>query len=177
MEQDYGELTILRPWLELTAFFGQQADWERPWRLLERWAGAAGCAGLDALEKLMGMASFYKTMPGLLEGVALGGEGDLWRRSGEYDAGAVTLMTLHAAKGLEFPVVFLCGVRRGVLPLESERHPVDGGEERRLFYVGMTRAKRRADPAHLGGGALSLPGGASLHFGGAGGGPGTPQRI
>ncbi len=141
VEQDYGELTILRPWLELTAFFGQQADWERPWRLLERWAGAAGCTGSDALEKLMGMASFYKTMPGLLEGVALGGEGDLWRRSGEYDAGAVTLMTLHAAKGLEFPVVFLCGVRKGVLPLESERHPVDGGEERRLFYVGMTRAR------------------------------------
>ena len=58
-----------------------------------------------------------------------------------YDAGAVTLMTLHGAKGLEFPAVFLCGVRKGSIPLESERRPVDLEEERRLFYVGLTRAK------------------------------------
>ena len=49
------------------------------------------------------------------------------------------LTTFHAAKGLEFPVVFLCGVRRGVVPLEAEG--VDAAEERRLLYVGMTRAR------------------------------------
>lgn len=50
-------------------------------------------------------------------------------------------MTLHAAKGLEFPVVFLAGASRGVIPLESPGRENDPQEERRLFYVGMTRAK------------------------------------
>ena len=53
----------------------------------------------------------------------------------------VTLMTLHGSKGLEFPVVFLCGVQKGRIPLESPHRPTDLEEERRLFYVGMTRAK------------------------------------
>ena len=50
-------------------------------------------------------------------------------------------MTLHGAKGLEFPVVFLAGVKAGTLPLESQGRPADIEEERRLFYVGMTRAR------------------------------------
>ena len=50
-------------------------------------------------------------------------------------------MTLHGSKGLEFPIVFLAGLQQGCLPLESEAHPADLEEERRLFYVGMTRAK------------------------------------
>ena len=52
-------------------------------------------------------------------------------------------MTLHGSKGLEFPVVFLAGVKKGTLPLESAAHPADIPEERRLFYVGMTRAKEK----------------------------------
>lgn len=50
-------------------------------------------------------------------------------------------MTLHGSKGLEFPVVFIYGADQGSIPLESEKHPTDKEEERRLFYVGMTRAK------------------------------------
>ena len=50
-------------------------------------------------------------------------------------------MTLHGAKGLEFPVVFLTGVSAGMLPLESQGRSTDMEEERRLFYVGLTRAK------------------------------------
>ena len=50
-------------------------------------------------------------------------------------------MTLHGSKGLEFPAVILYGVRDGMIPFESENHPTDKEEERRLFYVGMTRAK------------------------------------
>ena len=54
---------------------------------------------------------------------------------------AVRLMTLHAAKGMEFPAVFVSGVKAGVLPLERKGRAVDLCEERRLFYVGMTRAQ------------------------------------
>ena len=56
-------------------------------------------------------------------------------------AEAVTLMTLHAAKGLEFKVVFIAGVEDGMIPFVTAREEADVEEERRLFYVGMTRAK------------------------------------
>jgi len=54
----------------------------------------------------------------------------------------ISLMTMHAAKGLEFPVVFITGCERGYIPLEREgEKEIDINEERRLFYVAMTRAK------------------------------------
>src|SRR5438045_6684291 len=59
-----------------------------------------------------------------------------------YDERAqITLMTLHAAKGLEFPLVFLCGLEEGLFPhSRTFLNPDDVEEERRLCYVGMTRA-------------------------------------
>ena len=78
---------------------------------------------------------------------------------------AVTLMTLHSAKGLEFPAVFITGLETGILPHFRAFEELDGiSEERRLFYVGVTRAKQRLFMSYAfrralysGGGALSRP--------------------
>ena len=60
-------------------------------------------------------------------------------------ARSVSLMTIHAAKGLEFPVVFVAGCEEGIIPYgdaaDPEREPADVEEERRLLYVAMTRAR------------------------------------
>ena len=81
----------------------------------------------------------------LLEETALVADQDSY----EGDADAVTLITLHAAKGLEFPVVFIAGLEEGLFPhsraLDDERQLE---EERRLAYVGITRAKRRLFLSH-----------------------------
>ena len=82
--------------------------------------------------------------PGLsdfLERVALVADSD---QIPDDDAGVVTLMTLHTAKGLEFPVVFLTGLEDGVFPhMRSLGDQPELEEERRLAYVGVTRAQQR----------------------------------
>ncbi|HSE71384.1 MAG TPA: DNA helicase PcrA [Nocardioidaceae bacterium] len=87
-------------------------------------------------------------VPGLgdfLERVALVADSDQIPDQGEGDdAGVVTLMTLHTAKGLEFPVVFLTGLEDGVFPhMRSLGDQPELEEERRLAYVGLTRAQQR----------------------------------
>jgi len=103
-------------------------------------------ARLENLEELIAAAEDYvrgqedATLEGFLDGVALVSDVD------ELPDGArgVTLMTLHSAKGLEFPVVFLTGMEEGVFPHVRAMDSVDEiEEERRLCYVGITRAKER----------------------------------
>ncbi|MDE2860287.1 MAG: UvrD-helicase domain-containing protein [Chloroflexota bacterium] len=75
-----------------------------------------------------------------LEGAALVSDVDALEEGED----AITLITLHQAKGLEFPVVFIVGLEEGMLPhIRSFDDPEQMEEERRLFYVGMTRAKER----------------------------------
>lgn len=96
----------------------------------------------EALSMLRGAALGHATAASLLDALAFGSEGDITRASGAaYPSEAVSLMTLHGAKGLEFPVVFLCGMQEGMLPLIPPKGICDEEEERRLLYVGMTRAK------------------------------------
>ncbi|MFZ5785576.1 MAG: ATP-dependent helicase [Acidobacteriota bacterium] len=78
------------------------------------------------------------SLKGFMDEVALLTDADV-RASGQ----AVQLSTLHAAKGLEFDAVFLVGLEDGLLPLRRGDDPGDVEEERRLAYVGMTRARRR----------------------------------
>lgn len=76
---------------------------------------------------------------------------DLFRQRYEdpdIDAEKITLMTLHASKGLEFGCVFICGCEEGILPLSLMNMTADRDEERRLLYVGMTRARHRLYLTH-----------------------------
>jgi DNA helicase-2/ATP-dependent DNA helicase PcrA len=93
------------------------ADWPRLLHL------AAGCPSVDIL----------------FDKIALEQPEDAF----EFDVEKVSLMTLHASKGLEFPAVFIVGCEERILPLDFVGMTSDADEERRLFYVGMTRAKEQ----------------------------------
>ena len=114
----------------------------KPQKLLEEWRKDWQLEQKEEMQKLYQTAVFYQKMPEFLEALEKGTEGDLKRCGGkQYMAGAVTLMTLHGSKGLEFPVVFLYGARKGRIPFAGGKAPLEEEEERRLFYVGLTRAK------------------------------------
>jgi DNA helicase-2/ATP-dependent DNA helicase PcrA len=105
----------------------------------DRWANVMELYNLAASGEFTSLSSF-------LEQVALVSEAD----NLEEHPSAATLLTLHAAKGLEFPVVFITGLEDGMLP--HSRSLDDGeslAEERRLFYVGITRAKDRVYLSHV----------------------------
>ncbi|GAA4206991.1 DNA helicase PcrA [Actinocatenispora rupis] len=103
---------------------------------IERAAAAGDTDDADAEET--------PSLAGFLEQVALVADADEIPEGDEEHAGVVTLMTLHTAKGLEFPVVFLTGMEDGVFPhLRSMGDKRELEEERRLAYVGITRARQR----------------------------------
>ena len=104
----------------------------------DRWANVMELRGVALMSSELTLSEF-------LEQVALVSETD----DLEDDPKAVTLLTLHAAKGLEFPIVFLAGLEDGVLPHSRSMDDSESlAEERRLFYVGITRAKDKVFITH-----------------------------
>jgi DNA helicase-2/ATP-dependent DNA helicase PcrA len=89
-------------------------------------------------------ATYGDDLAGFLTALTLQRDGDGF----DPRADRVAILTLHAAKGLEFPVVFMVGCEEGLLPYLPPNKPVDVGEERRLFYVGMTRAREQLILTH-----------------------------
>ncbi len=105
---------------------------------------------VDNLRELIAVAREFEeaqpegTLGDFLERVSLVADSDDIPAEGDRGQGPVTLMTLHTAKGLEFPVVFLTGLEDGVFPHQrSLGDPRELQEERRLAYVGVTRAQQR----------------------------------
>lgn len=105
-----------------------------------------GMERLENLRELASLASRYDTMPlgegleAFLESAALQSDQDELKE----DTNAVRLMTIHASKGLEFPVVFITGLEEGLFPYAREgESESDKEEERRLCYVAITRAEKK----------------------------------
>ena len=102
---------------------------------------------IENLGELVGSAREFTVMDEFLEQVALVADTDELP-DGEIED-QVVLMTLHSAKGLEFPVVFLIGCEEGIFPhIRALTEPAEMEEERRLAYVGITRAMRRLFMSH-----------------------------
>lgn len=115
---------------------------KKPMKILEEWVSDLHLEKDKAVRKLSQTAIYYPTMADFINALEFGVEGDLKRCGNkQYKSGAVTLMTLHGSKGREFPAVLIFGVRKGLIPFENGHHMTDMEEERRLFYVGITRAK------------------------------------
>ncbi|MGK5531681.1 UvrD-helicase domain-containing protein [Streptomyces sp. URMC 129] len=136
---------------EAVAAVGDAAGDGRP--LAERLREIARNAGenaevLGAVELLLPLAERCDGDPARFrDELALGVEVDTW----DPRADRISLLTLHAAKGLEFPVVFVVGCEDGLLPLRmpgAEPDPEGDAEERRLLFVGMTRAQRHLYLSH-----------------------------
>jgi DNA helicase-2/ATP-dependent DNA helicase PcrA len=100
---------------------------------------------LENLAELVGVARDFETVDEFLEQISLVSDTD----DLDEEDSAVVLMTLHSAKGLEYPAVFLIGLEDGVFPhLRSLGEPDQLEEERRLAYVGITRAQERLHLTH-----------------------------
>ncbi len=128
--------------IELASWFSDRIRRGSPRKHIEEWVFLHELNGHKPLEKLMNMATCHKDMQAFLQNLLWGEEGDLVRSGAKrYVSNSVTLMTLHASKGLEFSAVFLAGIDKGCIPMENAGRQTDIEEERRLFYVGLTRAE------------------------------------
>ncbi|MFZ5376698.1 MAG: ATP-dependent helicase [Patescibacteria group bacterium] len=106
-------------------------------------------ARLDNIEELLNVAHQFDDTTTFLENVALIQDDQMLDVENERQNNGVTLMSLHSAKGLEFPVVFIVGMEEGLLPhSRSIWNKEETEEERRLCYVGITRAKEKLYFSH-----------------------------
>ena len=124
---------------ELAEIVLDESGYTEMWQK-DRSADAAG--RLDNLKELVRSMEEFENLQGFLEHIAL-----VMDRDGDADDDAVSLMTLHSAKGLEFDNVFLPGWEEGLFPSQrtlDEQGRAGLEEERRLAHVGLTRARRRA---------------------------------
>lgn len=110
--------------------------------------GEEGLERLENVRELVSLGTKYhdleplEAIEHLLEDSALGSDQDELKEKEEFDA--VRLMTIHSAKGLEFAYVFITGLEEGLFPHERlSDEKIDEEEERRLFYVALTRAKKK----------------------------------
>ena len=109
---------------------------------------------IENLEELVGVAREYDSaaqepsLSGFLQEISLYSDQDALRGDDDDAAGQVTLLTLHNAKGLEFRAVFMLGLEEGIFPHVRSLEENSLEEERRLCYVGMTRAKERLTLTH-----------------------------
>ena len=100
---------------------------------------------IENLAELASQAGDFDDVQGFLETVALVADSDEL----DSDGTRVSLMTLHTAKGLEYPAVFVVGLEEGIFPhFRSLAEPSELEEERRLFYVGITRARQHLAISH-----------------------------
>jgi DNA helicase-2/ATP-dependent DNA helicase PcrA len=136
---EYGPAHVLEAILERTGLLQELQDSDDP----------QDETRIENLRELLAVALEFEQsqpegrLPEFLERVALVADSDQIP-DGEDHEGMVTLMTLHSAKGLEFPVVFLTGMEDGVFPhMRSMGDKKEMEEERRLAYVGITRARER----------------------------------
>ncbi|HXF59616.1 MAG TPA: UvrD-helicase domain-containing protein [Candidatus Saccharimonadales bacterium] len=152
--QEVGHLfTSLTPLLTLSppAFLAEMIAKIRYREYLLEENPAEAAERIENVDELIAGAEAYlrraedPTVEGFLSEVALLTDVDQWNDEDD----TVNLMTIHSAKGLEFPVVFVMGLEEGLLPHSSSlEDPAQLEEERRLFYVALTRAQRRVDLFH-----------------------------
>ncbi|MEU3980320.1 DNA helicase PcrA [Streptomyces sp. NPDC026672] len=158
VESGAGPATVLEAVLERTGYLAElqsSTDPQDETRIenLQELAAVAlefeqergeGAAAPDAAAPAPGAAALGGTLADFLEQVALVADSDQIPDEDEDGSGVITLMTLHTAKGLEFPVVFLTGMEDGVFPhMRALGQTKELEEERRLAYVGITRARER----------------------------------
>ncbi len=120
-------------------------------------AGVGSVNGGSPVSEPVGIPHGLDRVQAFLEAISLVTDLDSAEGAGT-EQSAVTLMTMHSAKGLEFPVVFITGMEDGVFPhLRSLGDPDELEEERRLCYVGITRARDRLYLCHAWSGCCSAP--------------------
>ena len=122
---------------ELNRQYKKAEDVEARWNSVEE--------VINALSTYQQRAKMKATMQGFLDEIALGNADESSDKEKQLDRNAIVLMTLHSAKGLEYPQVYMVGMEEGLLPhhrsVKAEGDAIE--EERRLCYVGITRAQER----------------------------------